>query len=435
MKKSNYNTFFKVNEQEYVFNAMTCSCAKIDNSFKKNLENVTTGQYVNSDLINNMRKSGVIVEDCFDELEYLKLKNFSGKFSSNRLGITIAPTMMCNFACPYCYENPQPLLMKDEVAEAIVRRVENAASSKQNVFITWFGGEPLLAQKIIWRLSEKMMKICEKAGVKYSALMVSNCYLANDEVIKNMVKYNIKKVQVTIDGTPEIHNARRKLKNSSEPTFYQIVKNTKKMLDEGIKVNIRINVDRTNLSHIENLLPELKKYGLENSMVYLGKVTDSTEFTKNISETCLDTPEYSHELIKWASLLDKNGFSTKEIVESLYPKARRNFCLADSANAFAVDGHGNMYKCWHDIGNSSKIVGNILDKKMDTKIFQDRYSILLKYQLWNPFKFEKCIKCSILPICMGGCPSNGIQSSEPSCIYHKYNLVEILKFTVKQKTN
>ena len=40
MKKSNYNTFFKVNEQEYVFNAMTCSCAKIDNSFKKNLENL-----------------------------------------------------------------------------------------------------------------------------------------------------------------------------------------------------------------------------------------------------------------------------------------------------------------------------------------------------------------------------------------------------------
>lgn len=432
MKKSKYNFFFDVDGNKYVFNAMTCALAEVDSSFEENLEKAVNGEKIDSKLLNDMKKDGVIVEDYFDELEYLKIKNFSGKFRSSSFAMTIAPTMMCNFACPYCYENPQPLLMKDEVAEAILKKVKNAAESKKSVRIVWFGGEPLLAQNVIWNLSEKIIDICEKNGVSYKARMISNCYLASDDVVKNMIKYKIGTVQVTIDGTPDIHNTRRKLKNSDEPTFERILANVKYMSDSGIDVNIRVNVDRTNIERVSELIPELKKYGLEKCTVYLGKVTDSTEVTARIADICLDTPEYSYEAIKWYEALARNGFDVSNFLY-LYPRVKNNYCMADCSSSFAIDGNGNLYKCWHDIGNSSKIVGNILDKNKDITEIQKQFSVMSEYQLWNPFKFKKCKECNLLPVCMGGCPSAGIRFSEPDCIFWKYNLIESLKLTVKYK--
>lgn len=432
MKKSKYNFFFNVDKNRYLFNAMTCALAEVDSMFEENLDRAISGGKIDSKLLNDMKKDGVIVEDCFDELEYLKIKNFSGKFGGNIFGMTIAPTMMCNFACPYCYENPQPLSMKEEVAEAIVKKIESVAKTKRPVKIVWFGGEPLLAQDTIWDLSEKIIDVCEKNGVNYSSRIISNCYLVDNYVIKNMIKYKIESAQVTVDGTPDIHNARRKLRNSDAPTFKKILTNVKNMSDSGIKVIIRVNVDRTNIKRINELIPELKRYGLEKCIVYLGKITDSTDVTAHIADTCLDTPEYSYEAVKWYETLAENGFDVSNFLY-IYPKVKKNYCIADCSSSFAIDGNGNLYKCWHDIGNSSKIVGNILGKNKNITEIQKQFSVMSEYQLWNPFKFEKCKECNLLPVCMGGCPSAGIRSSEPDCIFWKYNLIESLKLTVKYK--
>lgn len=432
MKKSKYNFFFNVDKNRYLFNAMTCVLAEVDSMFEENLDRAISGGKIDSKLLNDMKKDGVIVEDCFDELEYLKIKNFSGKFGGNIFGMTIAPTMMCNFACPYCYENPQPLSMKEEVAEAIVKKIESVAKTKRPVKIVWFGGEPLLAQDTIWDLSEKIIDVCEKNGVNYSSRIISNCYLVDNYVIKNMIKYKIESAQVTVDGTPDIHNARRKLRNSDAPTFKKILTNVKNMSDAGIKVIIRVNVDRTNIKRINELIPELKRYGLEKCTVYLGKVTDSTDVTAHIADTCLDTPEYSYEAIKWYETLAENGFDVSKFLY-IYPRVKKNYCIADCSSSFAIDGNGNLYKCWHDIGNSSKIVGNILGNNKNITEIQKQFSVMSEYQLWNPFKFEKCKECNLLPVCMGGCPSAGIRSSEPDCIFWKYNLIESLKLTVKYK--
>ena len=411
---------------------MTCALAEVDSMFEENLDRAISGGKIDSKLLNDMKKDGVIVEDCFDELEYLKIKNFSGKFGGNIFGMTIAPTMMCNFACPYCYENPQPLSMKEEVAEAIVKKIESVAKTKRPVKIVWFGGEPLLAQDTIWDLSEKIIDVCEKNGVNYSSRIISNCYLVDNYVIKNMIKYKIESAQVTVDGTPDIHNARRKLRNSDAPTFKKILTNVKNMSDSGIKVIIRVNVDRTNIKRINELIPELKRYGLEKCIVYLGKITDSTDVTAHIADTCLDTPEYSYEAVKWYETLAENGFDVSNFLY-IYPKVKKNYCIADCSSSFAIDGNGNLYKCWHDIGNSSKIVGNILGKNKNITEIQKQFSVMSEYQLWNPFKFEKCKECNLLPVCMGGCPSAGIRSYEPDCIFWTYNLIESLKLTVKYK--
>ncbi len=72
-----------------------------------------------------------------------------------------------------------------------------------------------------------MIKICEKNGVKYEAGLTSNCFLLDDEFVKNMLNLKITMAQATLDGPPATHNLTRVLK-TGEGTFDTIIDNAKK---------------------------------------------------------------------------------------------------------------------------------------------------------------------------------------------------------------
>ena len=61
-----------------------------------------------------------------------------------------------------------------------------------------------------------------------------------------------------------------------------------------------------------------------------------------------------------------------------------------------------MYKCWNEIGRKDYIVGNIKNKKIITN-----YDLICDYSInYNKFNDPKCLECFLLPVCIGGCPSN-----------------------------
>src|SRR5699024_5938565 len=123
-----------------------------------------------------------------------------------------APTLSCNFGCPYCYEEPKSGFMSEEVQKSILDMITEAAKRRKDISVTWYGGEPLIAKDIIFNMSEKIINICEENDCDYSSYIVTNGYLVTDEIIENFKKYKITGAQITIDGPPEIHNSRRFLK-------------------------------------------------------------------------------------------------------------------------------------------------------------------------------------------------------------------------------
>ena len=83
-----------------------------------------------------------------------------------------------------------------------------------------------------------------------------------------------------------------------------------------------------------------------------------------------------------------------------------------------------------EVGLREKAIGNILDdKSFNEKYFNNN----VKYMTWNPFKFDKCINCNLIPICSGNCPKNGIDHNNPNCIYWKYNIEELIETMVLYK--
>lgn len=422
MKASRYNIIFEHNDKKLAFNAFSCALAEVNDDFLRILNNCQEidGYNEDSELIKNMKEGQYIVEDDFDEIEHLKMVNYSGKFNNRGLGLVIAPTLNCNFACPYCFENPSTEMISSEVQNSLFNLVENAAKGKSDINITWYGGEPLLAKEIIFNMSEKFIDICRKNGVNYSASIITNGYLVDDAVVESMVKARIGFAQITIDGPEEIHNSRRKLRvNNEKGTFGKIIENIKKITSKNINVSIRVNIDKTNSSRIEELLDVLKANHLEKCNVNFGHVRPYTSACSSITSTCFNTEEYADMDVKFQSILNSKKFESSSYPH--YPGTKANYCCADSMSSFVIDPKGNMYKCWNDVGNVSRKVGNVLDK--------DKYFNILhtQYMFWSPFEFEECKKCNILPICMGGCPYEGLKQGKPDCEKWRYNLMNVLK--------
>lgn len=437
MKKSKYNKIIKLDDGKTIaFNSVTCALAEVDKDFLDILENIEAIQVdeltpEKKELVDNMMEGNYIVDDSLDELKLIKYRNYNGKFNAGGLGLVIAPTLACNFACPYCYETAKSGMISKEVQESLLEMIEENAKHKFDVDVTWYGGEPLLAKDIIFDFAKKAIEICDREGVRYGSYIVTNGYLIDEDIIAKMKEARIGGAQITVDGPPSIHNTRRILKNSSEPTFDKIIKNVKLLMDNGIKnIAIRINVDKTNVDHVDELLDILEAEGVKDVVVNLGHVSAYTEACNGVTDDCMNTEEYALQDTKYQQILHKRGYEISGRYP-FYPSIKANYCCADHVSAYVIDPEGYMYKCWNDVGNVKRAVGNVctIKEKVDDKMF----AMNLDYILWSPFEHEECKECSILPICMGGCPYKGLTGKKPSCEKWVYSLEQTIISTYYQQ--
>ena len=167
------------------------------------------------------------------------------------LGLTIAPTLDCNFRCVYCFENHIHGAMSEDVQNAVIDFIKARVQNLKHLSICWFGGEPLLSKAIIKHLSEEIIAICNEKRINYSASIISNAYLIDNNIIADFKQFKINDIQVTLDGTEKIHDARRKTV-SGKSSFWTIVNNIKLLLENDISVSLRINIDNNNVSCVES---------------------------------------------------------------------------------------------------------------------------------------------------------------------------------------
>lgn len=428
MKKSKYNLFFKESDISLAFNSMTCALAQVDEEFYRiynDIENVDAKSLSEKDnkLIKDMLKGGYIIADDCDELKSIKFRNSVGKYNKDFLSLVIAPTLECNFACPYCYENPKQGIMSKEVQDKLVEIIKKNAERKRRIDITWYGGEPLLAKSVIYSLSERFIKICEENNVEYFASIITNGYLLEESDIEKFSKYKITDIQITIDGTREIHNSRRILRNTPQlGTFDQIINNVKNLYNANFEVSIRVNIDKNNIADTKNLILYFKEIGLLGLNINFGHVSAYTEFNGEIESECLSMAQYAKESLILQEFLHNNGFEASGF--PYYPGIKGNYCGADSINTYVIDAEGYKYKCWNEVGNIKQSVGNIM---LDVNEYQDDWIAReINYMTWSPFENDKYLECNILPICMGGCPYNGVVKGNKKCERWKFGLKESL---------
>lgn len=281
MKASNYNFIWPADDPQKVmiFNSLTTSLAEAEKTHLYLLDLPRFDYEALPDaakqFVDGLKQGGFVLDDAVDELKILKFAYNSNKYNRLGLGLTIAPTLRCNFACTYCYEQAgesqagrdgHNAFISEKVQQELLRFIEQAANTVKSLFITWYGGEPLLARDIIFGLSEKIIAIAEANKIAYSAVMITNGYLLTEDpdIVQKLKDSRIKLFQITLDGPPGVHNRRRMLKGVGGPTFDRILAGVRLLAANEMQVSLRVNVDRTNMDEALKLLDILEENNLKD---------------------------------------------------------------------------------------------------------------------------------------------------------------------------
>lgn len=413
---SQYNFTFDFEGKYFLYNSLSNSFAELD---KETYDTIAQKDKLDIALLDeNLYKQflqmKVFVEDQQFEISKIRYLSTAENYKTNRLMLTINPTLDCNFACPYCFEgNHTHRYMTDEVEDAIVAYVSRHHHA-DSINVTWFGGEPLLAFRRIESLTQKLLQ----TGKNYSAGIITNGYLLSERIVSKFSYLQIRSIQLTLDGLAETHDKRRCLRNGGA-TFNKIVQNAKMLhrLCPNVNVAIRVNIDKNNEDDFINIYKQFQSdVDCRGIKVYPAFVED---FEKENANDCIcNSMEQNRFLME---LYQKYGL---EFIQ-FYPKSGRQGCAIRNPYSIVVGPQGELYKCWNDVGDASKIYGYI-----DGRITNER--LLLRYlTASDPFEDAECKKCLLLPLCNGGCPYLRLKKKDGdksvnTCLLMKYHLREYL---------
>lgn len=307
MKLSQFNAVRKSDEGYLVMNTRSNGILSLNPEYALKFEKVEQLDFTGSeDLVAELEKGGMLIDDQRAEYEELMLQSRAARFANASLGLTIAPTMACNFCCPYCYEKGQAYTnMSDDTIEQLVSFVRDNYPNISELFVGWYGGEPLLGLEKIQIITEKL-KGAIPEGCEYRSSIVTNGYLLTPEVAQILKNCGVADAQVTLDGSKKDHDSRRIL-HSGAPTYDRILANVKACADI-LNISIRSNVDRTNISSAAELLDYLEKSNLKNKVqFYIAPVDDINEVCASDSH-CFSVREFSEEEIHFYENAMQRGF-------------------------------------------------------------------------------------------------------------------------------
>lgn len=414
-KKSIYNFVYDRNDEEIViYNTFSKALVVLD---KQEYELYENDKIVDGELLDTLVENGIFVKNKDDEKAFLKYFHFKTKFSNDTFFLTIAPTLDCNFACPYCYENRRHGSMSKEVQSAIIKYLEDQIlNGVRCVDISWYGGEPLLYPDIVKFLSKEIASITEENKCILKMHMVTNGYLLNEEIVEMLDDVGISRVQITIDGNEEHHNARRPL-TGGQGTYQRIVNNLKLFSEYPTEVLVRMNVDNENCKDYADLKALIREIGNPNIELYASPVEDINKDTVNEVSDFMTTEEFNHFIM---DICDGNGSSNEDfaIMDDRYC-----FCTAETENCYVVDDKGDFYKCWDEVGREEYKCFNILNSE------EVNYELIARYVADDPFSDEKCKDCIFLPLCYGGCKFQKAHLNKSVCGFTDEKLKRYLEAT------
>jgi uncharacterized protein len=175
-------------------------------------------------------------------------------------------------------------------------------------------------------------------------------------------------------------------------------------------------VDRTNADSVPKLFDQLDEAGLRGRVsVYMAPVAPYTEVCADVKPNCMAGKSWAGLQTQLQLLAWERGYGAPSL-----PQARHNVCVADRASDVVIVPSGLVFKCWNDVTSPDQAVFDLASMSNN----ETMKSNLSRWQRWGPFNFRECGSCSVLPLCMGGCPHVSMARGRGACKELKHNLRE-----------
>lgn len=416
MKVSGYNFFVPSSEGGIIFNAAEGTFTKVNGSTFSALKRKQIPE-LPQEYLDELLASGILEDGR--QVSRIRSQFELRKFSGTHVNITIAPTIECNLSCWYCYQNERRHfgVMSQETQNATLRFIEAATLGKQTFNVDWFGGEPLLAEDLISRLTTDIKKGDFGKARYVGGSIITNGLLLNDANVAMLMDGGIQQVQVSVDRlrhSPPKHRGLLMEDGRPSPILENILRYSSRL-----KVFIRINVSNLPDGELAIIEDELRMRGLREN-AYLARVED------NIAECSGPGRAIQGGLTRKAFAKAKGEFGrgTQAYLDmmqkALTPKV--SFCGATSGSLYVIDHRGDISRCFISAGVSEEKIGNVNDLTPAPAAHTTEAD--QRWKTYSPFNYESCVNCRVLPLCMGGCSHARVLHGaiRPPCESIKHNI-------------
>lgn len=262
--------------------------------------------------LDRLRDLLAVVDDSEDELGSVLGDFLAGSADPGVRAFTIMPTSYCNMACDYCGQEHFKSAVSARRVDRLATRVEAtiADPATSSVAVTWFGGEPLLALRVIRELSARFVVAADAAGKGYSAGMATNGSLLTKPALTMLHRdCKLSSVVITIDGPQELHDKRR-IKRNGIGSFHRTVAVIADVVRERslpeLKIIIRVNVDSENEQAVSDLIIDLACFGLTGPQISL-QTMPVHSWGNDVSAVELDNRRYARLEAEWLRLAQALG--------------------------------------------------------------------------------------------------------------------------------
>ena len=348
--------------------------------------------------------------------EFRQFQALFGKehYRSDLLQLILMPSEDCNFRCEYCYEDFARGTMTPETRQGVKAYVESQVSRLGHLHIGWFGGEPLYGWEAVKELAPYCQEMARKHDLSYYSHMTTNAYLLTPDRAKQLLDWDVRHFQITIDGHPDDHNKNRPTR-TGENTFDQICDNLEHLAstDEDFGVFLRVNFDNNNHRRVPEFLDMIKSRFGTDPRFKLHYHPVGKWGSPNDAQLEVCGVEDQQQILKdMTDAARQRGFNFTSLKEMSTPGSQ--VCYAARPYNLLIGATGKVMKCTIVLDTAdSNIVGQLHpDGTLD--INQENMA------LWTEPAFEsdkQCKSCVVLPTCQGiHCPLVRMEQDTQPCI-------------------
>jgi uncharacterized protein len=439
MIASYYNYYLdKFREKGYglVYNSNWGSILKIDNEELWDCLRNNRINELESDVQSLLEKYGLCTESFDTELTGVRTRYEKHIYDNQQLYLTLLPTEACNFACPYCFVYEKKACFMDAemyhiILDLILKHCQEEGT--KTIYINWFGGEPTLCLNDIVDFMNELKSRLD-SDIEVFSSVTTNGYLLNVDAFLKLQKCGVEYFQVTIDGTREVHNSSRYLRDG-QGTYDIIMKNLEDISalpsEYTFSMDIRSNFRKSTFESVNSFLDIFKsKFGGDSRFHAYCRPVYYFETKDHEIDSMRDDLFNLEEGISHQGMLAEKvvGFFDDKIEHRIFdplPQPTECWCNAELKNHAIIGPAGEIYIC-DTLTGEENICGNIRTLKNFSDVCAERYNI------FEDERTHKCLNCKRLPICMGSCMRNR-RNSEAQCYWSDADIMKALeKYDLKK---
>jgi len=407
---SKHNIFSKIKDSEnfFIVNLLTGNADILSPKEAQKIQEISNNTVlVENDFISDLSEKGYWVDENEENKLYKKkYLDFLDMREDDEIQLFFVPNYSCNFACSYCYQDeyaPTNGTLTNEIIDSFFSYIQKEFAGRRK-YITIFGGEPLMNSA---KQKENISYLVDQANQSNLDLsFVTNGYSLVD-YIDILKKGKVREIQITLDGTADVHNTRRILKGGTG-TFDKIVEGIDACISNKITVNLRMVIDKENMDN----LPELAQFAIDKGW------TTSPYFKTQIGRNyelhhCQTAPdklfsrvslyETLYELIKQNPHIIEFYKPAYSISKFLSENGELPDPLFDSCPAckteWAFDYTGQIYSCTATVGKSDEVLGTFYPQ------VTRKEEMINEWEKRDVVSIPECKDCAVQLACGGGCGS------------------------------